>query len=236
MTVEATQQDPIQRRRLHELLLERLLKRIHAGDPPPGEALPSEHKLMEQFGVGRPAVREALLRLEAMGLIVISHGERAKVLPPSAQRILSQMNESIVHLLSTEPRNLGHLKDARIEIEEALVRRATMQMSVAQLDALGESIDRQRRAVAGKSGYHEADMDFHVLIAAGAGNPLYAIFLRAALDWLGAFYARAVRLGGKAAVSLAEHEAIYRAMRARDADQASALMRAHLTRSSRLYG
>jgi DNA-binding FadR family transcriptional regulator len=40
---------------------------------------------MEQFGVGRPAVREALQSLERSGIVEIAHGERARVLLPTAQ-------------------------------------------------------------------------------------------------------------------------------------------------------
>jgi len=228
--------DLIQRRRLHEHLLERLLEKIRAGDPLPGGVLPSEQQLMEQFGVGRPAVREALLLLESMGVIAISHGERARVLPPSAGRILERLNESIVHLLTAEPRNLEHLKQARIAFEQALVREATLGMTDAALALLGESLERQQRAVDSGAGYHEEDMAFHAAIAAGAGNPLYPVFLRAILDWLSAFYKESVRIEGMAAVSLAEHRAIYAAMLGRKPDRAARAMKAHLLRSSSRYG
>lgn len=228
--------EPIQRRRLHEILAERLLASIRAGNPPAGAALPSEQDLMARFGVGRPTVREALLRLEAMGVISISHGERARVLEPSAARIIGQLNESIVHLLGTDAASLEHLKDARLAVEEALVRRATERATPESLAALSISLDRQAAAVAPGEGFFAADMEFHVAIAEGAGNPLFAIFLRAMLDWLGAFHASVVRIGGFEPVALTEHRAILDRMAARDAEGAVAAMRAHLRRSSSLYG
>ena len=44
-----------------------------------GDFLPSERELMQHFGVGRPAVREALFALQRMGLVVVATGERPRV-------------------------------------------------------------------------------------------------------------------------------------------------------------
>ena len=52
--------DPIQRRKLYQEVLDRLMHRIEAGEFAPGDHLPSERELMEVYGVGRVAVREAL--------------------------------------------------------------------------------------------------------------------------------------------------------------------------------
>lgn len=231
-----TSREPIQRRRLHEILAERLLAGIRSGDPPPGGALPSEQELMVRFGVGRPTVREALLRLEAAGVITISHGERARVVEPSASRILSQLNESIIHLLGVDATSLEHLKDARLAIEEGLVRRATERATKASLARIEESLRRQAEAAERGEGFLAADMDFHVAIAEGSGNPLFPVFLKAMLDWVSAFHASAVRTPGMEPVVMAEHRAIFDHMVARDVEGAVALMRSHLLRSARLLG
>lgn len=226
--------DPIRRRRLHEILAERLLARIAAGDPAPGEAMPSETELAARHGVGRPTVREALQKLEAMGVIAIAHGERARVVEPSASRILEGMNASIVHFLAAAPENIAHLQEARLLIEEAMVRRCA---ASGQVPAVVEAaLGKQEAALAGEGSFFAADMEFHVAIAEGAGNPLFPLFLRGMLDWLGAFHASVVRIGGYEALALSEHRAIHAAMRRGDAEGAAAAMRAHLLRSSTLYG
>jgi len=63
--------EPIQRRKLSHQIEERLLAQIQAGDVMPGDSLPSERELMALYGVGRPAIREAMQNLERMGLIEI---------------------------------------------------------------------------------------------------------------------------------------------------------------------
>src|SRR5258706_13356058 len=72
-------QDPIQRRKLYQEVLDRLTARIVAGGFGPNDQLPSERELMESYRVGRPAVREALQHLERSGIVAITHGERAPI-------------------------------------------------------------------------------------------------------------------------------------------------------------
>ncbi|MCX5765869.1 MAG: FadR/GntR family transcriptional regulator [Gemmatimonadetes bacterium] len=65
---------PLTKTRLHEEIMEQIKDRIISGDLPPGAALPPERVLAEQLGVNRTTVREALHKLESMGLIEIKHG------------------------------------------------------------------------------------------------------------------------------------------------------------------
>ena len=66
----------IQRPRVHVEVLSCLLEDIQSGVYQVGQKLPSERELMDEFGVGRPAVREALSALARMGLIEVSPGMR----------------------------------------------------------------------------------------------------------------------------------------------------------------
>src|SRR5687767_2162620 len=70
------QTEQIVRRKLSDEVFARLKAMITSGELQPGDEMPSERELMERFGVGRPAIREAMQALAGMGLVVISHGER----------------------------------------------------------------------------------------------------------------------------------------------------------------
>ena len=63
--------DLIVRRKLSDEVFDRLKTLIASGELQPGDAMPSERELMERFGVGRPAVREAMQQLSNMGLLTI---------------------------------------------------------------------------------------------------------------------------------------------------------------------
>ena len=91
--------------------------------------MPSEHELMERYGVGRPAVREALQTIENMGLISIQHGERARVKKVTAEDVLGQIDSTTRHLLSSSSQNVEHLREARQVFEAGVVILATQRAS-----------------------------------------------------------------------------------------------------------
>lgn len=226
--------EPIARIRLHQQVAERLIELIQRGDFPPGTQLPSEHELMQRFGVGRVAVREALQLLEGLGAIATSHGERARVLEPSAARILGRFGAGMAHVLRSSPENLEHLKSARLELETALVRKAAERAQTQDVARLEAAIRTMRDAGSGLA-FLRADMQFHREIAGLSGNPLYPVLLEAILDWLSEFHIVQVHVSGLEALTVAEHEAIVRAVKRADPDAAAEAVRTHLTRANELY-
>lgn len=71
---------PIERRTAADAIFDQLAEEIVRGRIDAGDALPAERALSEQFGVSRPAVREALQRLAQAGLVEIRHGDGTRVL------------------------------------------------------------------------------------------------------------------------------------------------------------
>lgn len=65
---------PVIRRSVPEEVFEQIATGVLSGEMQPGEALPSERRLAEVFGVSRPAVREALKRLSAASLVDVRQG------------------------------------------------------------------------------------------------------------------------------------------------------------------
>src|SRR5215471_18628149 len=125
----------IRRRRLYEEVAGRLEGMIQEGHYSPGDQLPSERELMKQFGVGRPAVREALFALQKMGLVAVSSGERARVTRPTPKVVVESLSGAARHLLAA-PDGVRHFQEARSFFEIGLARHAATHASDADIAEL----------------------------------------------------------------------------------------------------
>ncbi|MBV8622890.1 MAG: transcriptional regulator NanR [Herbaspirillum sp.] len=227
--------EPIQRRKLYQQVLERLMDRIHQGEFPPGSQLPSERDLMEQYGVGRPAVREALQAMERSGFVEIAHGERARVVDPTADRLIAQIAAGAQHLLRTKPDMLKHMKEARVFLETSTARMAAERATEAQVQRLRQTIAEHRASMVNLDDFIERDMAFHREIADISGNPIFPSIVESMFRWASEFYTTLVRAPGAEELTLAEHQRIVDAIAAHDGDAAAEAMRVHLMRANKLY-
>ncbi|WMY11799.1 transcriptional regulator NanR [Paraburkholderia phenoliruptrix] len=228
--------ETIHRRKLYQEVHDKLMERIRSGEILPGAQLPSERELMEFYGVGRPAIREALQTLERSGIVEILHGERARVVIPTANNLIGQMAGGAMHLLRTQPGMLDHLKSARLFLETGMARMAAENASDAQIATLRSRVTQQRLASAGNlDRFLDCDMAFHREIAIISGNPIYPAIVESIFRWASEYYRPLVRAPGVEQLTLAEHERIVDAIAAHDGDAASEAMRLHLGRANSLY-
>jgi len=227
--------EPIVRRKLSDEVFVRLRRLITSGELSPGDEMPSERELMERFGVGRPAIREAMQALANMGLVAISHGERAKVLKLTAQSILRQVDGAAKIMLQSSKDTLEQLKSARIFFERGMVREAAEQASDTEISELRSILKKQHALLGDADGFISADMEFHTKIAAISGNPIYAAVSAAMLGWLKEYHTEMLIWTGKEKFTLAEHEKIIDRIAAHDVAGAEREMVKHLERSRSLY-
>ena len=227
--------EPIPRRKLSDEVFDRLKRMIMSGEARPGQTLPSERELMDRFGVGRPAIREAMQALANMGLISISHGERARVCHLTARSITQQVDLTAQIMLATSPRSLDHLKGARAFFERGMVREAALKASAPDVGRLQATIERQRDALGDADRFIAEDMRFHTEIATISGNPIFEAVSESLLGWLRSYHTELLIWSGKETHTLAEHGAILSAIEARDPDAAERAMAQHLDRSAALY-
>ncbi len=229
MTIEASP-----KRRLSSEVVERLSERIASGELPPGSLLPSERDLCEEFGVGRPTVREAVIHLESRGLLSSAAGKRPRVQRPSLENMLAGISAVAGTFLKT-PDGYGHLEQARMFLETGLVRYAIDHATPAQVAKLHSALEACEAAVGQDQAFRVADVAFHRALAEIPGNPVILLLHDAVVDWLISRRPIPSDVLGATRTSQAEHRSIFDAIVKKQKDEVEDLMVKHLTRAYYLH-
>ncbi|WP_433220963.1 FadR/GntR family transcriptional regulator [Dactylosporangium sp. CS-047395] len=197
---------------------------IQSGELPPGARLPTEAQLSAEMGISRSGVREAVKVLEAARVLEVRRGDGTYV-TSLAPRLLLEGVGLAVELLRDD--TLLEVMEVRRMLEPVATGVAALRMSDADLDELGSILDDMRDAKDDAERLIGYDAAFHRTVIAATGNET----LTSLLDGLSGQTLRArvwrgLIEGNSSHVTLAEHEAIYRALQARDPllAQASALL------------
>lgn len=226
--------DPIRRSKIYEQIAQRLEQQILDGHLQPGDTLPSERELMERHGVGRPAVREALLSLQKAGLLAIQNGERARVVRPSALSLVGELGTAARYLLS-QADGVRQFQQVRMFFEVGLVRHAATRATEADIARLAKALADNAAALDDMSAFARTDVEFHFVLAQIPRNPIFVAMHIALAEWLTEQRSSTLRREGAAKGALQSHRSIFRAIKAGDPDKAEAAMRKHLGNVEALY-
>jgi DNA-binding GntR family transcriptional regulator len=201
--------------RVYQHLKRAILEQLH-----PGGTLLTEAEIAEAVGVSRTPVREALLRLEAEGLVALYPKRGALVLPVSAQEI-----DEVV-----EARTLveGHAARRAWEYRIALI---------AGLEPLLLAM-RQARAAGDVIAFMQADRAFHTAVVESAGNRILADLYHRLRDRQMRMGVASVRISpDRMDHALADHEAMIDALRTGSAERFAELVHEHVaTAATNLRG
>jgi DNA-binding FadR family transcriptional regulator len=205
---------------------------IGSGRIKPGQKLPTESEIMQEQGVSRTVVREAISRLQAAGLVETRHGIGTFVL--EAQK---SPNIKIDPASITTMKDMLALLELRISLETETAGLAAVRRTDAQLLELRQALDALREGLKKGSDTVALDFRFHFQIAAATGNRYFIDII----SHIGVGVIPRKRLstaelarnpqGGYMNRVLREHEDIYDAIARRDSEAARAAMRNHLTNS-----
>ena len=223
----------IRRRKLYEEVADHLEQMIQDGEFAESERLPSERDLMRQFGVGRPAIREALFHLRKMGLVEIRSGERARVTRPTPQFVINSLAGTARHMIAA-PGGVRNFQDARIFFEVSLARHAALHATEEDLGLFKEALEANRQSIGDLKRFERTDVAFHYVLAVIPRNPIFTAIHAALAEWL--LEQRQTTLApGEDLRAYQAHRAIFEAVAARDPDRAETAMRAHLEYVARRY-
>jgi GntR family transcriptional repressor for pyruvate dehydrogenase complex len=163
--------------RRYEVVLEQLLERVMSGDVTPGDWLPREVDLADEFGVSRGVARETIRALKERGVIDVRHGRGAWVQPPERWDVLDQAVITAAARSERHRHLLFELVDCRRLIEPEIARLATRRATSDELAELKVACHHLRTASAGAR-HSAADRDplvpaevgFHRALARLGGN------------------------------------------------------------------
>lgn len=213
---------PVDNRRLYEQVAAQIGDLIGRGEFTPGQRLPAERDLARQLGVSRPVVREAMIALEIAGLLEVRTGSGAYVCEKPAE--------------PTTPLNIGHsptdILNARRLIEGEIAALAAIHAAAADVEAMGGQIAQMQADHDAGRPWQGADLGFHAAIARASGNAaLVSVVERLWQDQHAPVFtllSERMRLSDNWNATLAGHQAILAAIRARRPDASREAMRAHL--------
>lgn len=225
---------PIRRRKLYEDVVARIEGMIHGGRFSTGDRLPSEREIMEELGVGRSAVREAMLSLQKMGLVSLRSGERARVTAPSPSALVQELSGAARFLLSQED-GVRQFQEARMLFEVGLARIAAQRATADDIAGLRDALDRNKACIGNHAAFLRSDVEFHFAIATIPGNPIFTSFHDAVVEWL--VEQRETSGRGPTAFddAYSAHERIFNAIAMHDPCAAQLAMEAHLQQVSVHY-
>jgi len=218
--------------RIYRQIVEQISGMIREGKLGPGDRLPAERQLAEEFGVSRAAVREALSALGLMGLIEVRPGEGTFVRSATEELLVAPM---ALLLTMEHAEALGlELLEIRVALEAEASRLAAERRTPEDLAAMEAALDRMVEDLDTGGEGVEADWLLHHAVAAAAGNSVMLQIMRSLqdsmLESLGRYRSALLRIPSMGQTLLEEHRGIYEAIRDKDSDLAYTRMRAHIDR------
>jgi GntR family transcriptional repressor for pyruvate dehydrogenase complex len=200
-----------------------------------GSKLPTEREMCESFGVSRTALREALRRLSARGLISIQKGSGMYVSEINIQDAIDNLN--LYYDLKFDEHLLEQIIEVRSLFEPEIAWLAAQNRSQKDLDELNR-LYKEFESCDPDNTQREADLDnrFHLAIAKAAQNPIVQITMEPIYSLLprmrNYIYGN---IDGEKTHTLKFHKTLLDAIRKQDTDLAQQTMKEHLDRTREIY-
>jgi GntR family transcriptional repressor for pyruvate dehydrogenase complex len=225
MTAARSKLEPVPRPSTVDLIVDRIRQHIDAEQLQSGDRLPGELELVQELGVSRPILREAMTRLESLGVVTVQRGRGTFV---ADRDDLGGCVRFIRSALAIAPKDLVQFAELRTLVECFAARRAAEQATpndVAELAAFCEEMDREGLD------YLDAvrvDFQFHRRIVALSGNVLLQNLIEVIHEYVMAGMVHTTPKPRDHRWSRPLHAAILKAIRDGDGDAAEKAMKRHM--------
>jgi GntR family transcriptional repressor for pyruvate dehydrogenase complex len=213
------------RTNLVDLVIQRVEEWIRSGELNSGDRLPSTQRMVEDFGVSRSVVREALAKLDALGVVEIRHGKGAYVSQLAENVLLGQLIRLGDY---DESRLLPFVWEARKIIETEVARIAARRRTEEDVENLERALqDMERQVEAGQLGI-TADEAFHMIITQASQNPVLVKMVLGISGMLRDSRRASLEPIERRKISIQEHRQILRAIEEQDESGAKLAMQTHI--------
>jgi GntR family transcriptional repressor for pyruvate dehydrogenase complex len=216
---------PIVRRKLYELVAERVLEDVAGGRLKPGDSLPTERVLAEQYTVGRSSIREALRTLESGGVIEsVGHGVFV------VARNRNPLNQSLALLVATRDGDMRELFEVRKILEVETAGLAAERRTAEDMARMESALEEMRRGMGSRERYVGGDIQFHMAVVEASRNRIASHMMQAIRDIMRRALVSIYEIPGSPQRSAEQHAEIFEAVAAGRADEARARMQEHILR------
>lgn len=211
--------------RLYEQIVQQVEESIHKGALKPGDQLPPERELAEQFGVSRTAVREAVKALREKGLVEAYPG-RGTFITDGTSYSIRQSLDRVMKIGQTE--GSAYLAEVREILEPEIAALAATRADEEHLANMRGPVAVMDEAKKDPDSYIEADLDFHLALAEAAANPLILSLIDSIVGVLREQRMGIFQVEGGPERGQYHHKRILEAIEHRDPVGARDAMKAHL--------
>ena len=215
---------PVTRTSISEEIAKQIIKLISTGELQPGQRLPSERELCEQFGASRSSLREALRCLSIVGVLNARVGDGTSV-AADGETFLRRIVE---WRLITERHDVENLMEVRIGLEGVSAANAALRASEEDIRKFQDLLAKMKLAARDARKFAILDVEFHVALAKASGNALVFDLVSMIRNHLVRVLPKVLQLPNAMPLSTKEHVAIVAAIERRNPDAARAAMHAHL--------
>ena len=168
---------PIQQLRLWEEVAEQIKDSILSGDFKPGDKLPSERELAEQFKVGRIAIREALRSIANSGFVEMRYGAAGGAFVTDLT--FNYLVSAYVDLFLSDKISIPELYQARLHVEPEIARLAAQRVTPEYAELLTKALEaEERQSHASLPEDIDSKQTVHLILAEMCGNRFFEGFAR----------------------------------------------------------
>ena len=202
---------------------------------PMGSKLPTEHELCKMFAVSRTALREALRRLSARGLVDIKKGSGMYVSDYNIKDAISSL--LLYYDLKFDKNLVLNINQARLMFEPEIAKLAAEKRTDANLKSIRKTIDD---LIACHPDHIQAEADlinhFHSKVTESAGNSFVIISMEPIFSLIprirNFIYAN---IEGERVIRVEFHEKIYEAIKNRNGEEAHTAMKTLIQHTNKTY-